>query len=307
MCFCMSDLSRRLGHTITINQQSGASSLAPIDEFKGNLRMQADKGPQIQEEKDNLATISRQLREIEAEVGEAQNKINACQARIEEHRHHKRTLKIDMDQAQENMDQLEDQMNSSVDTARIEQLEKELDDQRQQLELNEDQYQDFTIQKDNADEEARASKRQLEAAHLAFEEAKRRLDKANAKIQTLSQRREVALRSKNEALAAVEEAETNQQEWEKRREEQCEAVRSIIRDAESICHRVEVPPNETFESLMKKIDRLKEEREQSERELGGSEEDLLRRANEAKKTYKDAEAEMKGTEKVRTVRRGGPR
>lgn len=301
-CFAMSDGSRRLGHLIHMNQQSGAVRLEPINEYQGSFRMQADKGRQIQEEKDNLARIQRETRDVEAAVRAAQDQLNACQAAMQDHKNTKLDLKVKFQRAQDVVEALESALSAATpDADVIEILEKELADAQHQLELDQEQYKDMVVELDNQNDEARLHKTRLDDAEKALEELRFQLEKHSAKVQTLTQRREQALRRKNAALEDVQAAETNKADWEQRRAEQEAQVDTSGRDAESICARIEVPPNETFESLKRRLDRMAKERERSEKELGGSEEELLRQANDAKKTYYDAKKEMEGTQHVRTV------
>jgi chromosome segregation ATPase len=302
MCFCMSDGNRRKGHNITISG-SGGLNLGFIDPWQGAYRMQADKGPQISDEKENMATIQQEIRHLEASFRAAQDHLTTCQAKVQDHKRQKKTLKIQMDLAQEDMYRLEGEVNDAIpDAATIEQLEKELADAQGNLRNDEDQFGDLLTQLDEANGNSHNYKRLVEELEKRREEYELRVEKLKVKVTSFTQRREQALRSKNKALDEVQAAEVDKVELEKKRTEHQKFVDSDTEAARQLFpQRVKVPENETFESLNRKLERLKEERQRSETELGGSEEELLRAANAAKFTFEEAAREMNSTETVRRV------
>ncbi|KAF1956479.1 dna repair protein-like protein rad18 [Byssothecium circinans] len=295
-CICMADTGRKLGHLIT-----PGPNISPIEEFSGSPRMHSDKGQQVQDEKDTYANLQREILALEAQASAAQDQINICQAKIRDHATVKQNLKREMDRAGDDVYRLEGEVSASVpDAAMIEQLESELSEAKADYEKDDEQFTDLTKELDKANAEQRTSKDRLDALSEIIADCKRRADKLNAKVTTLTSRRDKALRGKNAALEQVEEAKTRLTEWEQRREEQREKVKKYEKDAAEIVPvRVEVPEGATFQSLKAKLDRLVKQRERMEEELGGSEAELLRLANEAKKTYMDAANEIKNTEMVR--------
>jgi chromosome segregation ATPase len=302
MCFCMSDSSRRKGHSITVNQQTQSTSLGPIEEYRGPHRMQADKGSQIQDEKDNFANIQQEMRILEAAARTAQDQVNRCQARLMTHKKRKNELKIQMDRAHDEMSSLEDEVIACTpDAAQIDELNRELAVAEEQVELDEGQYANFVEQKDQADAAGRSLLRELKEASKVLQEAEFRFDKLSTKLHTLTQRRVQALRRKNEALAKVEEAENNKTTWDEKRVALLSEILEKTALATGVCSRVHVPPGETFDSLERKVETNRIAREAAEKELGGSEQELVTIANDAKKAYMDAQKLVGDTENVRRV------
>jgi chromosome segregation ATPase len=302
MCFCMSDRSRREGHSLTFNPQTGSSNLSPIQEYRGQHRMQADKTAQVQDEKENLASIRREVANFEAAAQDAQNHLNTCQARIQAHKRQKTALKIQMDEAHDSVGTLEDEVNACTpDVAAIATLEQDLAVAKGQVELDEGQYANFLVEKDQADAEARSLKSLLDDATKVLQESQLRLDKVSTKITTLTQRRVDALRRKNEALTKVEDAEKNEAEWDEQRSALLDKIQNQSTKASEICSRVPVPAGETFESLGRQVEANRVAREAAEKELGGSEEELVTIANDAKKAYVDAQKLVGDTHNVRRV------
>lgn len=302
MCFCMSDSNRRRGHSITVNPSTRSSNLGPIEQYDGPSRMQADKGSQIQDEKDNLATIQQRMKHLEAEVAAAQRRLDSCETNIQNHKKQKMQLKIRMDEAQDASVKLEDEVNACTpDVGQVEQLEMELTEAKDRMALDEKQYEDLITKKDKADAESKQCLAQLQKAKTVCEELEMQYDKLSAKLNTHTNRRDQALRSKNRALEAVQKAEAAKALWDQRHADQLVTLQETTEQATRLCSRVEVPPGETFESLQRKCEKLRETRRNAESELGGSEEELLQRANQAKRELMDAQKLVQGTVTVRTV------
>jgi len=264
--------------------------------------MQADKGSQVRDENENLSNIQQELRNLEAAGRIAQDQLNRCQGKISSHKKRKNELKIQMDRAHDNMGRLEDEVIACTpDAAQIGELERELAVAKEQVEMDEGQYANFVEQKDQADADGRFLKRQLEEANQVLKEAEFHYDKVSTKIHTFTQRRVHALRDKNAALANVEEAENNWTNWNEKRVARLKNIQEKTVLATGVCSRVHVPPGETFESLGRKVEANREAREAAEKELGGSEVELVTVANDAKKSYMDAQKLVGDTENVRRV------
>ncbi|KAF2869097.1 structural maintenance of chromosomes protein 6, partial [Massariosphaeria phaeospora] len=266
-CFSMADDGPRRGHIFNITS-SGNVGVGPIEGYNGQLRMQADKEPQLRAEKANLERIQGEVRSIEAEARELRTQLRACEASIQEHyREHKR-FKVAFQQAQTNVETLESELSAATpDAAAIEQLQGDLDTARGELQFQEGQYQDTIVGKDKLDANNR--------------------DKA----QKLGNQRSDALRDKNHALEQIDAAVQNKSVWEDRYTQQLEEIRTYVSQAEIICPRVQVPKGATFDSLNNKRLALVKIRETLENSLGGSEDELLAEANDAKRQHKNAREE----------------
>lgn len=205
-----------------------------------------------------------------------------------------------MDIALGDVDRLEGEVSASLpDAAAMEQLEKELAEAKGNLEQDETQMEDLTAALDKVNAESRVLKTRVDELSRALDESRHRANKIKSKVTTLTQRREEALRAKNNALEEVEAAENNRTEWEHKRGSQQQTVDEFITNATEISPRVDVPSGETFDSLMRKLENLQKDRAAAEAELGGSEEELLRIANDLNLALKNAEQEILGTKAVR--------
>ncbi|KAL5392008.1 hypothetical protein PMIN06_007707 [Paraphaeosphaeria minitans] len=299
--YCWSDQSHRLGHSFTMNNLTGTTSMSAIQEFKGPVRMQADKGHQIQEEKENLARIQRELRDLEADGQAAQMQYNACQARLRNHNTSKKTLGERMEQAQEDVDRLDGEVAAAVpDTAQLEQLEKELDDFQQQLQLDKDQYEDLIGEKDSASKNSKEHKQAADNATRVVKALRDKLDKCRQEAHARTQEREKALRQKNRAIDHVQKAEETKLAWRKKLEEVLVDLETHTEDARNVCERVDVPRGATFDGLQRKLGEARKRRANLEKELGGSQETLVAQALASKKAWEEAEVFVKNGEALRT-------
>ena len=300
--YCFHDSTRRKGHSYSWGK-TGSVNMSPIDEYRGHPRMQSDNAPRIQDEKDNLVSIQQQIRSLEVEHRVVQDKVNACQARIQNHNRTKRQLKERMDCAQEDRDRLEEEVSASTpDAAQIEELEKEKEDFEERLRLDREQFEDLVMLMDEAKREAQSQKAASEAAEGRVQEIQFKIEKIRAKIETLMRRREQALRGKNTALDEVARAEEEKSSWERSRDMQAVELENTIRQAQAICPRVDVPEGETFASLEQKRQIKIRERERQEKLLGGSRKEISDGALRAKKIWVDASLQLRATDSVRRVR-----
>ncbi|CAI6338829.1 unnamed protein product [Periconia digitata] len=299
VCFSMSDMSRRMGHSFTTNESGTTSTFSYIDEYKGQFRMQADKGPQIQDEEENLASIRREIQTLQADARDKLQHVNDCQASLAEHAKEKKTLKVKMDRAQDDMTRLEGEVAASIpDAAMVEQLEVELKEAQANLEADERQYEDLTTALDEANTESRTHKTEVDRLSRVLDEVQYRSEQVKARLATLSQKRDEALRAKNKALDEVQAAETNKTEWENKRAAQQLQLDDYLKSATEISPRVEVPEGQTFASLLKKLEVLQKERVRAEKQLGGSEQELYEKAVEAQKAWHEAKKSINSAQAV---------
>jgi DNA repair exonuclease SbcCD ATPase subunit len=201
------------------------------------------------------------------------------------------------------VDRLEDELSKATpDAAAIEVLEEELEQAKGELERVSDVYVDVEAKKAELNEEQKINKLEMDQASKAVEELQWKLNKAQSMVQKLQGTREEHLKQKNEAIAKVDKARGLRQPWEEEVDGVKQQLEETIQDAQAICpDRVPVRDGNTAENIMNKLKRLEATRKQSEKELGGSQEELLSRANEAKKLHMDAMREFEDIKNLRNV------
>jgi hypothetical protein len=208
----------------------------------------------------------------------------------------KRQLKQEFHHAQTNVDTIEAELSDATpDAGQIEQFQEALEEVKKEKEFQEGQFEDITIRKDKLNADIRIHKTALDEATQRLADLNAEADLAQAKVDKLSAKRVVALRNKNTALEAVAAAEANKAVWEKNRQEQLVVVEENTSEAEKISARVEVPHGQDEESLIRKLKTLQVEIAASEKELGGSEKELIDKALTAKQLHQAKRVELNGT------------
>jgi chromosome segregation ATPase len=303
MCFTFADGNRRKGRTINYTPSGGIND-SPIDEFRGTLRMQADKGDQIKEEQARLASIRQEIYGLEEAAANLQTRLNASRAREQDHTRESKRLKIAYQKAQEAHGRLEDELSKATpDAAAIDVLENELAEAETALIQVGGIYEDMVLQRDQLNTENKENKRRMDAAQKAVEELEFKLNKAQTTVRKYQGQREDDLKKKNQAIAQVTAAEENKKVWEEERVTRQIEVEALTRKAEEQCpQRVPVPEGKTSIELGNMLEKLYKTRRVAEKELGGSQDQLLREANEAKRVHQEARREFDSLEGLKTVR-----
>ncbi|CAO2656318.1 Nn.00g051210.m01.CDS01 [Neocucurbitaria sp. VM-36] len=300
MCFTFADGDKRRGRVINFTSNGGIND-SPIDEYQGALRMQADKEAQIREEQVRLEQVQQEVRDLEQASQDVQTRVNTCKAQQQNHQRQRKFLQVSFQKAQDKVDRLESELSEATpDAAAIEVLEDALANAQEELQRAEGVFEDMVLQRDKLDAEAKANKKTMEDAQRAVQSLEFKLQKAHATVRRLQGQREDELKKKNHAIAQVAAAQENREIWaEEMRKAQVE-VDTATEDARSICpQRVAVPRGKTSDELLRTLERLMATRRETEKELGGSQDELLRLANDAKKTHKDAMQEFENIKNLR--------
>ncbi|OAK95228.1 P-loop containing nucleoside triphosphate hydrolase protein [Phaeosphaeriaceae sp. SRC1lsM3a] len=297
MCFTFADGNKRRGRVINYAPNSGLNN-SPIDEYRGTLRMQADKADQIKAEQTRLAGIRHEIGEFEQVAADLQNKVNASKRAEQDHVRQDKRLKIAYQKASDALGQLEDELNRAApDAASIEVLQESLIEAEEALKHAEGVYEDMVLLKDSLNGESRTNKKELESAQAVVKDLDFKLNKAHSTVRKYQGQREDDLKKKNQAILHLAKAEENKVLWEDERRTQQDNVDDAIRQAESECpHRVTVPENMTSKELGNMLQKLVNTRRETEKELGGSQDQLLREANEAKRVHQQARKEFEQLE-----------
>lgn len=199
------------------------------------------------------------------------------------------------------METLEAELSDATpDAAAIEVLEDQLKTAREDQKRCEEVYEDMVEKKVDLGAENAANKQALDVADKEVEQLEFKLRKAHAKVRTMQGTREDALKAKNTALESIKAVEDNKILWENERVSKQAEVDKMSAEARSIApDRVAVPEGKTSDDLIATLHKLQKTRQDTEKELGGSQQDLLAKANAAKLAHKDARDEQKSTEDIK--------
>lgn len=297
MCFTFADGDKQRGRVINYTGGGGVND-SPIDAYRGNLRMQADKEDQIRAEQARLESVRLQLQGHERAALDMQKELDDCKAKEQDHNRQHKQLKLAHQQALDTVDRLEGELSDATpDAAAIEVLQDSLATAQAELQNSEGLFEDMVVQRDKLNQENRENLTNLEAAQRDVAELDFKLNKAQSTVRKYQGKREDDLKHKNQAIAQVAAAEDNRKVWEEARTQAQQQVDRCIIEAEQTCpQRVAVPRGKTSEELANMLQRLVNTRREAEKELGGSQEELLRAANEAKRVHQEARKEFEDIE-----------
>jgi len=302
MCFTFADGNKRKGRTINYTA-SGGTNDSPIDEFRGTLRMQADKGDQIREEQARLASLRQETHNLEQVAADLQSRLNTARGREQDHVRENKNLKLAFQRAADQMGRLEDELSKATpDAAAIEVLEESLAVAVREVAESEGLYEDMIVQKSALNTENKGNKQKLEAAQTKVEELEFKLNKARTTVIKYENQRADDLKRKNQAILQVKAAEENKKIWLDEQVSGQVELDTAIKAAEEVCpQRVDVPEGKKATELGNMLEQLRNTRKVAEKELGGSQDQLLREANEAKRVHEEARQEFESLEGLKTV------
>lgn len=262
--------------------------------------MHADQGHQIQDEKETLDRIRRELGDLKLKEQAAQQEVQACEAKIRQHRMNNKDLKDQHDRTRQDMDRLEEEVAATVpNSAPLEEMENELKGHEEALVFNNEQFEDLIGPLDEAKKLSKDCYIIVDNATKAVEALKAKVEECKARTHSLTLKREQALRQKNTAIEQVQEIEENRDKWQQRHDELETHLAVHTEEASKICARVDVPEGATFEKLMQELEAKKKIRADLEKQLGGSQQELAQKANTARKTWHEAERYVKDMTVVR--------
>ncbi|KAJ4412689.1 Structural maintenance of chromosomes protein 6 [Didymella pomorum] len=291
MCFTFSNGDKRRGRVINYTGAGGINN-SPIDEYRGQLRMQVDKEAQIRQEEQQLEVAQQATHEARQESKRLMDQVNSCKAQETNHSRLGKQLKHALQKAQDKAEKLEGELSDATpDAAAIEVLEEQLRTAQEEQKRCEDIFEDVFAKKVELGDENSVNLRALQTAQREVKDLDFRLTKAQARVRTMQDQREDALRAKNEALESIQRIEDNKKLWlEAQVTKQAEVDMKIAQTSEQF-PRVPVPEGKSADDLITTRNRLVKTREETEKQLGGSEHDLLTRTNEAKRAWKVANDE----------------
>jgi chromosome segregation ATPase len=303
MCFTFADGNKNKGRVINYTSSGGLND-SPIDDYRGSLRMQADKDDQIKGEQVRLEVVKQKLEAVEQVAHAIQDQLNACKTREQDHLRKQKQLKIAFQQASDTVGRLEDELSKATpDAAAIDVLRETLTEAQEELEHAEGVYEDMILQRDKLSAECKEDMRKLQDAQAVVADLEFRLNKAQATVRKYQGQREDNLKKKNHAISQVTAAEENRALWVAEHVKVQKDVDALIEKAEGECpQRVTVPNGKTSVDLGNILQKLTATRRATEKELGGSQDELLRAANEAKRVHQEARKEFDAIEGLKTVR-----
>ena len=217
-------------------------------------------------QRDALETLQSDFDKLEQMSGEKRNHLRSCEQAIAKQKKDAMRLKIDVQQAETKVEELQDALEEdSVEEGRLESLKQQLEDAREEKIGHEGSYEESVMAKDKNKESLENARNEMARIDAQLKEAEVKVLKAESKLTRCVNQRSSALTEMNTAYesveAAKEELETIREEWE----ELVRCVEDFTMKANEICPRVPVEHGETYHSLASKISKLKKDLTNAER------------------------------------------
>lgn len=217
-------------------------------------------------QRDALQTLQSDFDKLERMLGEKRNHLRSCEQAIAKQKKEAVRLKLDVQQAETMVDELQDALEEdSVEEGRLESLKQQLEDAREEKTGHEAAYEESVVSKDKNRDSLEKARNEMAKIDAQLKEAEAKVLKAESKLTRCVNQRSSALIEMNTAHERVQAAK---EELETIKEEQKEIVR-IVEDftirAIEFCPRVPVEHGATFDSLSRKISKLRKDLNDAEK------------------------------------------
>ncbi|KAI1496023.1 P-loop containing nucleoside triphosphate hydrolase protein [Biscogniauxia marginata] len=294
-CLCFHD-SRR-GHGLRISKRVGThfstSPITPNPDQKP--RMKSDEDSQIAFYKDSLEQLRVEYRELEVSGRNFQQAAQRASQAVAQHKRRAKSLESELRQASLQVTHIEEALDKfdGLD-GRLQGLKDDLEEAKAQKDHYGYQYGELAMQKSEMNKEVENLKQELNKAKLASRDFKAKLAKAEDKVKRYQETRRVAVVEKNQAYENLELAKTRKSQAEGSRDRQAATVADYTRQASTVVpERVYIPEGETYQSIERKYESIREQLRKMRSQLGASEEEINNRAAQATQEYREAKKNNK--------------
>ncbi|KAK1069635.1 Structural maintenance of chromosomes protein 6 [Friedmanniomyces endolithicus] len=271
----------------------GQAKTSPVNGWPREARMQTDREQQIRHQRETVDHHNRILGVVEQQVNEKRDASTKAGQELKRWEREERNLKTAVQQAEDAVEeQTHDIEAHRPRDGRLQELEKQLKDSKDELESLGLSFQDAVVQKDKQSQASADAKHRLDEHDQEYQAAKARLDQTEQKLARLKDDRGRALLAKNKALEDITQAKQNVAEMQVRRDEKKATVSDFEAMASGISRRVPLAPGLTAQDRDDLIERLTRDMKNQEQAAGGSEEELATRWQKAKTDYDDAVTQL---------------
>jgi chromosome segregation ATPase len=270
----------------------GAEKSSFVAQWEGQPRMRTDLEDQTRMQREQRDQAGRDFEHAKQDVRGLQTALERAKQGIVRFDRRTKDLKTQYQQAEDAIEhkQAEIESNQPQD-GRLQELERQLSEAKDELEAQEQSFQDMTNAKDDLNATQRQVKDRLDGATEELNQGRARVNKAEKRLEKLETARINALREKNLALEMIDDAKRTRDDLQERAETQQGTVDQFVEMAQQISRRIPVEESLTSDIIDRRIDKFIKERERAEAEAGGTIEDLLLAWQRAKNEYEEAKAQ----------------
>lgn len=290
---CMHDTIRNEGHRFAYTLQ-GKERMDRVRPWTKNARMKTDVDAQINNQKEVVNDAKRRLQAQQQTVRQQQEQAMKATSALKRFGTQQRELKTAWQQADERVQDLQAELDRfSLDASVLTAHQEALKEAESAEQLAANSYTDALEAKERINETQREVKSRLDAATTENKDAEMKLEKIKTAITKKDSQRMTALQAKNAIYDEIEGMERALTDFKTEKEKQDERVRDFTVQAAAIHERVPLERGMTASKIDELIDRLEKEQQEAERIIGGTREEITAAYYNARKTYKEAQTEMK--------------
>ena len=280
----------------------GAAKSSNLAAWSGPSRMRTDPQDQIRMQREQVNQATREFENAKQNHRNLEIALKKVEEEIMRFDRRTKDLKTEHQHAEDAIEQKQAEIDSSrPQDGRLQELERQLSEAKNELEAQQQSYQDMVVAKDDLNRNQREFKDRLDAATAELDQGKARVTKAEKRLHTLETTRMKALQEKNLALEMIDAAKRDQTALEERAARQELNVNDFVERATQVSRRIPVEDGLTCGIIDQRIEKFIQERRRAEAEAGGTAEELLLAWQKAKGEVDEAKAQTRGMEILANV------
>ncbi|ORY67075.1 P-loop containing nucleoside triphosphate hydrolase protein [Pseudomassariella vexata] len=290
------DRKRDEGCRITNRQGGEMKKTDPIQPgSRQKARMKSDDEAQINMQKETLAQLQSEFRELEASKRRLQQAAVRCSQAVTRHKRERTTLEKAHREAQATVSGIERELDGFEGAdGRLQGLQEALQAVKEKQDHFGQQYGSMAVEKQNQNKLVQTLKADLAQIKEEMADFKSRIAKAENKVQRYQELRRLALVATNEAHEQLDMAKEGKKHAEGSRDRQMQCVQEYIEGAsETTPERVYIPEGETYASIERKYTTVQQRIKEFRNKHGMSEAEINSQFTQATEEYKKAKTTHK--------------
>jgi structural maintenance of chromosomes protein 6 len=253
-------------------------------------RMKSDSDVQVNHQKEILRHLESELKELDASKRVLQQEAQKRERAVAQHKSQESVRRRALREAEVQVNAAEtalDQYDGA--DARLRGLLDELEKAKEQEAHYGRQFGELSVAKDDLNKATKAAKVKLSAAKGELEDFSDRITKIERKIQQRESARGIQLVEKNDTHMKLEVAKEAKAAAERSRNRQQDHLEDYIQQAAQVSpERVFIPEGETYQSIERKFQSIKEQLKKFEQRHGKTEQQVHEEAADALEAYEKA-------------------
>ncbi|KAI6709378.1 hypothetical protein B2J93_4901 [Marssonina coronariae] len=289
-CYTIHDSSRNHGHRLGFGPRGGMDQ-SPINPPKGQSRMKIDRASQISHQQETVHHLELQKNKLTEDYERARQEAARWKTQLAQDLRDHKKLKIESQRTGRAVEDIQAEIeNLRGDDGSLDDLKRELEDAEKQVVTFGEAYGNAGLERKKLSDISSEKKRALDAVKQRLAEFEAKLLKARGKVARLHQVRMHVLTEKNNAVETVGRLCQEKLGLERERNEHHAHIVSCIAEAEEICPRPHLGPEDNSANLDRRCEALSKKLKDYQRAQGGSDSEISDAAVEALKVFRAAQS-----------------